>query len=75
MRVVHVPPNASSIYVKLNSIQNLPHSYITLSYKGVSNYVEFPAGPIDLVIYQAGTTGTLKFGRMNLDGLEFVLHI
>lgn len=74
MRVVHVPPNASSIYVKLNSIQNLPHSYITLSYKGVSNYVEFPAGPIDAV-NQAGTTGTLKYGRMNLDGLEFILHI
>lgn len=68
LRVVHVSPNAPSVYIKLNSTQNLPPSYITLSYRGVSNYVEFPAGPIDVVIYQAGTTDTLKYGRMYLDG-------
>ncbi len=68
LRVVHISPNAPSVYIKLNSGGNRPPSYVTLSYRGVSNYIEYPAGPLDVVIYQAGTTDTLKYGRMFLDG-------
>lgn len=68
LRIVHISPNAPSVYIKLTSTQDRPPSYVTLSYKGVSNYLEYPAGPVDVVIYQAGTTDTLKYGRMFLDG-------
>lgn len=68
LRVVHISPNAPSVYIKLTTTQDRPPSYVTLSYKGVSNYLEYPAGPVDVVVYQAGTTDTLKYGRMFLDG-------
>ncbi len=67
-RVVHISPNAPSVYIKLSTSQDRPPSYVTLSYRGVSNYLEYPAGPIDVTIYRAGTTDTLKYGRMFLDG-------
>lgn len=68
IRVVHVSPVAPTVYIKFVSSQNLPPSYVTLSYRGVSNYLEFPAGPIDVTIYRAGTSDTLKYGRMFVDG-------
>lgn len=68
LRVVHISPNAPSVYIKLTTTQDRPPSYVTLSYKGVSNYLEYPAGPVNVTIYQAGTTDTLKYGRMFLDG-------
>ncbi len=68
LRVVHISPNAPTVYIKLTTTQDRPPSYVTLSYRGVSNYLEYPAGPIDVAIYRAGTTDTLKYGRMFLDG-------
>lgn len=68
LRVVHISPNAPSVYIKLTTTKDRPPSYITLSYKGVSNFLEYPAGPVDVAIYQAGTTDTLKYGRIYLDG-------
>lgn len=68
LRVVHISPNAPSVYIKFSSGDIRPPNYVTLSYRGVSNYIEYPAGPVDVVIYQAGTTDTLKYGRMFLDG-------
>ncbi len=68
LRVIHASPNASSVYIKFDSGQNRPPVFVTLSYKGVSNFLEYPAGPVDVTIYQAGTTDTLKYGRIYLDG-------
>ena len=68
LRVVHISPNAPSVYIKFSSSQDRPPSYVTLSYRGVSNFIEYPAGPLDVVMYKAGTTDTLKYGRMFLDG-------
>ena len=68
LRVVHISPNAPSVYIQFTSSQDRPPSYVTLSYRGVSNYIEYPAGPLDVVMYRAGTTDTLKYGRMFLDG-------
>ncbi|MEJ5305431.1 MAG: DUF4397 domain-containing protein [Ignavibacteria bacterium] len=68
LRVVHISPNAPSVYIKFSSSVDRPPNYVTLSYRGVSNFIEYPAGPLDVVIYQAGTTDTLKYGRMFLDG-------
>jgi hypothetical protein len=68
LRVVHISPNAPSVYIKFTSSQDRPPNYVTLSYRGVSNFVEYPAGPLDVVMYRAGTTDTLKYGRMFLDG-------
>lgn len=68
LRVVHISPNAPSVYIKLTTSQDRPPSYVTLSYRGVSNFLEYPAGPVDVTIYRAGTSDTLKYGRMFLDG-------
>ncbi len=68
LRVVHCSPNAPSVYIKFTTTLDRPPQYVTLSYRGVSNYLEYPAGPVDVTIYQAGTTDTLKYGRMYLDG-------
>ncbi|MGB9664561.1 MAG: DUF4397 domain-containing protein, partial [Ignavibacteria bacterium] len=68
LRVVHISPAAPSVYIKFSSGQDRPPNYVTLSYRGVSNYIEYPAGPLDVVMYRAGTTDTLKYGRMFLDG-------
>ncbi|GEM_PF-2023847 len=68
LRVVHVSAVAPTVYIKFTTTRNLPPSYITLSFRGVSNYLEFPAGPLDVVIYRAGTSDTLKYGRMFVDG-------
>ncbi len=68
LRVVHASSNAPSIYIKLTTSEVRPPNFVTLSFRGLSNYVEYPAGPVDVAIYQAGTTDTLKYGRMFLDG-------
>lgn len=68
LRVVHVSPNAPTVYIKFSTLSDRPPNYVTLSYRGVSNYVEYPAGPLDVVMYRAGTSDTLKYGRMFLDG-------
>ncbi len=68
LRVVHASPNAPSVFIKLTTSDLRPPNFVTLSFRGISNYVEYPSGPVDVAIYQAGTTDTLKYGKMFLDG-------
>lgn len=76
LRVVHASPNAPSVYIKLTTSDLRPPNFVTLSFRGVSNYVEYPAGPVDVAIYQAGTTDTLKYGKMLLDsGRNYTAYI
>ncbi|MCX8009922.1 MAG: DUF4397 domain-containing protein, partial [Ignavibacteria bacterium] len=67
LRVIHSSANASSVYIKFTTM-NRPAQYITLSFKGVSNYLELPAGLVDVVMYRAGTQDSVKYGRLFLDG-------
>jgi hypothetical protein len=68
LRIVHASANAPSVYIRLSTSDLRPPNFVTLSFRGISNYVEYPAGPVDVTIYQAGTTDTLKYGKMFLDG-------
>jgi hypothetical protein len=68
LRIVHSSANAPSVYIRLSTSDLRPPNFVTLSFRGISNYVEYPAGPVDVTIYQAGTPDTLKYGKMFLDG-------